>query len=48
MSALKEYTVHIAGIPHTVLLSDEDAKRRGVFRTEEKDSDETSRKRVTK
>lgn len=32
MTALKEYTVHINGIPHTMLLSDEDAKARGVFK----------------
>lgn len=31
MSDLKHYTVHINGIPHTMLLSDEDAKARGVF-----------------
>lgn len=32
MDELKEYTVHINGIPHTMLLSEEDAKRRGVFK----------------
>ena len=31
MDDLKQYTVHINGIPHTMLLSDEDAKLRGVF-----------------
>lgn len=29
---LKEYTVHINDIPHTMLLSEEDAKLRGVFK----------------
>lgn len=32
MTALKEYTVHINGIPHTMLLSEEDAKSRGVLK----------------
>lgn len=32
MADLKEYTVSINGIPHTMLLSDEDAKARGVFK----------------
>lgn len=32
MAELNEYTVLINGIPHTMLLSDEDAKVRGVFK----------------
>jgi len=28
---MKEYTVLIGGLPHTLLLSDEDAKARGVW-----------------
>lgn len=30
MSGLKEYTVKINGIPHTMLLSEEDARARGL------------------
>lgn len=33
---MKEYTVDVGGIEHTVLLSDEDAKRLGAKSTEEK------------
>lgn len=36
MSELKEYTVDIAGIPHTVQLSEEDAKRQGAKPAETK------------
>lgn len=32
MAELNEYTVLINGIPHTLLLSEEDAKARGVFK----------------
>jgi len=32
MDDLKEYTVVINGIPHTMLLSEDDAKARGVFK----------------
>ena len=32
MDDRKEYTVLINGIPHTLLLSDVDAKLRGVFK----------------
>lgn len=30
---MKEYTVNIGGLEHTVLLSDEDAKARGLTET---------------
>lgn len=32
MADLKEYTVHINGIPHTMLLSKEDARKRGLIK----------------
>lgn len=31
MTDLAEYTVLVQGIPHTMLLSEEDARARGVF-----------------
>lgn len=33
---MKEYTVEVAGIEHTVQLSDEDAKARGLKAVEQK------------
>jgi hypothetical protein len=35
---VKEYSVNIGGLEHTVLLSDEDAKARGLSATETKES----------
>lgn len=36
MTELKEYTVHIAGLPHTVQLDDAEAERRGLSPVEAK------------
>lgn len=45
MADLKEYEVVILGIPHTMLLSDEDAKARGVFKEPEAEAVEPSAKK---
>lgn len=44
MAELKEYTVVIAGIPHTMLLSEADAKARGVFKEPAKPKSEAKPK----
>lgn len=38
MSALNEYEVEIGGLPHTILLSDEDAEARGLSKPKAKAS----------
>lgn len=44
---MREYTIELGGLPHTVLLTDEDAKRRGLSAPAEKQADAPKNKART-